>query len=155
ITPPGTPGINIDPHQALRVGKRQWPKQHRVHYGEDCEICANAERQSKNGDCRECRRRRKSANAILHVLPKSFHGFSPPELASRTDFVLCTVNAVMPPYQKQRDTNYYGTVGRKVRLWAPADGRRQEGLLDLQNGLFGHVELGDILERFRHEDDFS
>src|ERR1700677_943458 len=60
-----------NPHQLLRIGKRQRAQQQRVHYAEDSNVSANAEGEDENGDDGEPPVAAKSADGVAEILEEN------------------------------------------------------------------------------------
>ena len=62
--------------QTLRLGKRQWLEQHRVHNAENGGSSAHTERQGEQGYGGEARGFTQQANPVPQILPGKVHGLS-------------------------------------------------------------------------------
>jgi hypothetical protein len=68
-------GGRRDPHQAVRILKRQRPQQQRIHHAEHCNVCPDPQRQNQHSDKCKSAIAPQRAKGVLQILQKNveFH----------------------------------------------------------------------------------
>ena len=82
-----------DPHQLLRIMKRQWLQQDGIHDAENRDIRANAKSENQDGNCREAWIASQRAECVAQVLQQYVERLKP---ACLTMLLLCLLHSSKP-----------------------------------------------------------